>query len=645
MGETIMSYSQFIRNKLIAGESLIPTTVGGDVTEYTGPIASRSALPDLYATNNATKYMKNTTVHEFYDGGNKIQLVFSTVYGSGTNETGLGTGTYSVASFVTIRGTSYQITYSGALRGTANYSDHLISDLVTLPVSFKVGEKFTVTSYCIFNPTGAFYPYYSDGLNWQFASSGERCQTSSTALTELTLGEVVTNNAYQNIIYRPFAILGKTSKHTAFIAGDSKQRGGGGNNLNVLTDSRGINGECARALDARRIAYINCGTSGDDYFSATGANKYTKRAQMAQYCTFIVDGYGINDIGVGSTVSYTCSSSATTTVSGIVTANMVAGMVGQVITGNNIYPDTTITAVNSTSSITISKTPAAAITSFTLVNPNLSVSGYSTYITALRTALGALNKTYIKATMTPRALATPFAGSKDIYRFISNQATALSEPVRRLINKAIRRGSLPIDDYVDGCPAVEVGTDTGLQIFGESARIVTDGSINASSNLFTSVSAAFSIADDKKMITILGIGAGTAHTCTSTSTATVIGISPTTTNLFAGQPVSGTNIAAGTTILSVDSTTAITLSQAPTGAITAFTALASVNAEMNYMGGNVVALTFRGTVDSVTATTSQTNAKAYIRHLDYTRDGLHYTGLGEEKIAKDGNFTALNKFI
>lgn len=68
-----------------------------------------------------------------------------------------------------------------------------------------------------------------------------------------------------------------------------------------------------------------------------------------------------------------------------------------------------------------------------------------------------------------------------------------------------------------------------------------------------------------------------SFTCTSTATKTVVGISPAISNaapIFVGEQLSGTNISASTPVPIVEtivSSTSITMSQAPTGAITAFT--------------------------------------------------------------------------
>jgi hypothetical protein len=555
------------------------TSQDTSVAQYIGPIASRSALPDSFASNNSTSNMKSCTVHEFYESGNTIQLVYSTLYGASTNELGLGNGTFSFTAFITYKGQSAWIQQT---RKSGNFGTNLVSDFVTLPFSYKLGESFTITSYLMFTSTDARYPYFSDGLNYQFPNSGEACQTSSTALTELTLGETITNNAFQNIIYRPTAILGYTKKDTALIIGDSKNRGGGGNNTNMLTNYKGINGEIARVLDSKGIAYINIASSGDDYFTATQAGKISKRAEFAQYCSFVIDGYGINDLGLGTTTAFTCSSTSSVTVTGI-SPSTSSMAVGQVITGTNIYPQTTIASIQSTSAITLSKAPAAAITSFTLV-PALTATSLNNYIGLMKTALGATNKPYLKSCMTPRAANAGFTTSAHRVTFSTAQAVPASEPLRRLWNNAIRGGQLNIDGYIDLCPAVETGVDTGLQIYGPGARNISDGAITSGTNLLSSNTANFTEADTGGMVQVIGAGA------------------------------SGADLVA----------------------------------QMIYQSPTTVLLVLRGGYQRVAANNASTTvslATCYLHYLDYTRDGLHYTGLGEDKMAKDGNTSQLNKFI
>jgi hypothetical protein len=88
----------------------------------------------------------------------------------------------------------------------------------------------------------------------------------------------------------------------------------------------------------------------------------------------------------------------------------------------------------------------------------------------------------------------------------------------------------------------------------------------------------------------------------------------------------------------------LTLSQTPTGAITGFNAIGIYTAEMQFIGNNRMGLFYRGTNTAFNASTTVTAGTGYIGHMDYTRDGLHYSGLAEDKIARDGDFSYLNHF-
>lgn len=107
-----------------------------------------------------------------------------------------------------------------------------------------------------------------------------------------------------------------------------------------------------------------------------------------------------------------------------------------------------------------------------------------------------------------------------------------------------------------------------------------------------------------------------SFTCTSTSTKTIAGISPAialATPIFVGELVSGTNIPVGPPqpiVESIVSSTSITLSQAPSAAITAFTvagdpfkmALIKIGMAGTYGAASTAYANITGNSDEVTGT-------------------------------------------
>lgn len=268
---------------------------------YYGPVATRCRLNNSYSTSTSVQYIQSRTVHTATDNINSLIIIFSDIYPAGTSENAIALGGTITASVEYPADTFTQVTWSSSSSGTLN-NTNLISDEITLSTPIPMGATFWIRNYRV--GSGTNFPYSVDGLNWLFSSTGERCDVGSTARTDKTMGGTITNNAFNNQIYRPTAIIGKTSKPTIFIMGDSRSRiSDGGGSRDVNFDTRGLVGELERAVYRKNYGFINCSVSGDSYFNITTANAYTKRAALAQYCTHVLDNYGINDLGTSASIS------------------------------------------------------------------------------------------------------------------------------------------------------------------------------------------------------------------------------------------------------------------------------------------------------------------------------------------------------
>lgn len=271
-------------------------------SSYLGPVATRGRLNNFYSTSNSVKYIQSRTRHVATDNIASAKLVFADIYPSGTSENAVSlTGTIT-ASIEYPAGTFNQVLFGGSATGTLN-NTILESDLVALSTPIPNGAEFWVRNYRV--GAGGNYPYSTDGLNWFWGSaSGESCDAGSTARTDKTMAGTITNNSFNNIIYRPTAIIGYTTKPTFYILGDSRSRiSEGGGSLDMNLDINGLVGSIEPAVGVTGCGYINGAVSGDSYFNITQAGVYTKRALLADYCTHIIDMYGINDLGVAGTLS------------------------------------------------------------------------------------------------------------------------------------------------------------------------------------------------------------------------------------------------------------------------------------------------------------------------------------------------------
>lgn len=287
------------------------STGGGAYPVYIGPITSRSGFPDSFSNNTSTKYMRCCAVLPTTDRSNVIKPVFAVQPGTGTTEGALGAGTFTVKGFVTNnKGESGWLSFGGVegAVGVGNYGDRLIPDEIEYPFETEAGSFVKVTFDIAFFPTSSNYPYYQDGLNFKFPGTGERCIISSTPFTnELTLGQVIDTSGGGAVTalfsYRPLCVLGKTTRETVLLDGDSINRGNANYNVNHLVDRRGFNGLLSTFLGLAGIGHINVSMSGDDYFSASQAGRYAKRGAYAEFVKTLLLAKSINDWGPSATLT------------------------------------------------------------------------------------------------------------------------------------------------------------------------------------------------------------------------------------------------------------------------------------------------------------------------------------------------------
>jgi hypothetical protein len=232
----------------------------------------------------------------------KPVVEWTLAYPNGSTENGVSSVATLISSSVEYpAGTFTRLTYNGSVSATIDGTSILSSDANTLLASIPDGATFWVWVNLHYTSTNK--AYYDDGLNFYYTTaSGEVTKASTSALTDYTMvgGMVSGGVGSPGWSFRPVAIRDISTKLSAFLMGDSRQRKTQGVYGHV--DPKGRTGEAQRAVGAR-MACINGAVSGDSYFNVTQAGAYTIRKALADRCDIIIDEYGINDLGTGVNLS------------------------------------------------------------------------------------------------------------------------------------------------------------------------------------------------------------------------------------------------------------------------------------------------------------------------------------------------------
>lgn len=302
---------------------------------YIGPVATRGRLNDFFGNSTSLNYMQSRTFHVATDNISSAQVVFNGLYISGGNENAAAGVGDITASIEYPAGTFNQLTWSGSPTGHMD-GNNLISDKIILSTSIPTGSTFWVRSWVHWTSTNK--PFSTDGMQWIYPSTGEAAEWSTTAPTDKTMGGTINITSFHAAIYRPVAILGTTRRATFFLAGDSRTRasGSGGNN-DISGGFPGTIGELERSIAAKGFGYINGSMIGDSYAAATQSDAYVKRGELANYCTHIIDNYGINDLGTSATIA------PSTFNSYMATLKAVTGLVGKPYYHTTLTPRSTST--------------------------------------------------------------------------------------------------------------------------------------------------------------------------------------------------------------------------------------------------------------------------------------------------------------
>jgi hypothetical protein len=280
MGQTV-SY-QRMRQALrgsISCDGLSPTDadVLGYFAVYAGAlrfIATRAQVPDL--TQNALFSLMSRTGHFARDNITSIKIAWANWCADGTL-LNITSNVMSIAASIEYpSGTFTQVKFSAATTGSANPFTTLWSDFASVVI--PNGAEFWVRTW----QTGtAGIVFHSVPKNTTIL------EASSFPGSNQTMSGSVTDTASQ--IYGPCAIVGRTSKKTVYIVGDSRQNGATDTGLSAI----GGWGEMNNGLDAYAYSVnAQSGTTTAGYLGIAGA----LQTDLAQYATDVVSAFGINDL-------------------------------------------------------------------------------------------------------------------------------------------------------------------------------------------------------------------------------------------------------------------------------------------------------------------------------------------------------------
>lgn len=590
-----------------------------DLEEYTGAVANTNGLPDYVFSQ--LRNIRSQIPRQFLVSGNTVRLVFAGFQSGSSGEVDI-TGTLKLESYITIRGSSYRFQFNGLNYLEDSWGKIYISDELVLPFTYSAGEEWYETTQVSFTATGGQYLVYRDSPQFHGFSGWVSVYRNSATWTDMPItggivdtpsaidGFATTNDFnYYGAYYGSCAILGKTTKPTFIIAGDSRQKLGASQRLSSCIKNRfGITGEVASYLAENKLPFINLGWSGESYTTALGANKYTQRTLLAQYGTVLIDCYGVNDIGAGASYAGTCTSTTTTSVTGA-SVTSTSAMVGDFIEGPGLWPNTRIES-GSGATFTISRAPYAAITSFTLKRANTAtLSAWQNFIKQFRTLLNWWDKPYFHNTIFPR---------NSIDTTTSVRSSSSATPVINYFNWLLKTGQLSapidrgdgvirplLDGWVDGASALSENGGTGVFKSPDKSKQFTssDGITTTLNSAYVqSVAGSFEPWMTGHIIYIEGAG-GTNKTNAPGSTTTLRGY----VNYINPNWI----------VLSLPNT----LQDATQSAALSYTRTTSV---VNCNAGAAVS-----------------NTNAYIHNGNFDIDGLHLSVNGEIEITKKGNFSAL----
>ena len=263
-------------------------TASASATAYTGLVATRTEIPISYYGGNTWFMDRSYHWARTAVAAGSMRIVWANYYVSGGAEQDPGSAAYKAAVEYPA-GTITPCTFSGAQTVTVAG----LADAITDPCGPAIpqGAMFWVralrTGGMIFSAGEAPGRHYSITLDNYQAGQG-------TPNDQVYAGTMQQSDGWYSML--PAAIIASTTQPAACLAGDSRVKGV----FDVADDVSGDTGELARAVGPF-LAYTKLASPGELGLQALGS--YRNRLRLLQFCSFVIDEYGINDLNNGQSAS------------------------------------------------------------------------------------------------------------------------------------------------------------------------------------------------------------------------------------------------------------------------------------------------------------------------------------------------------
>lgn len=266
-------------------------------------LATRTRGMNNTATFGATTQVMARSRHYMratYTGGIAIVIPTWWFKHSTLAEVALGGTATVTAAIEDINGNFTQITWGGSATGTLPNNSNTLSDFVTPAIPITLGTPFFIRSYwqsangALNNDLGALSGS-GDGTAWgRDEANGERYRWAASGISDQTMGGSITSNAGSSG-WCPAAIVGRTSKPSLYLLGDSRVEG----LTDWFNDASTDKGSLPRCVGPH-FPYINNGWSAmkpSDFITG-----HARQLELAAYCSHVICELGITELN-GSNLS------------------------------------------------------------------------------------------------------------------------------------------------------------------------------------------------------------------------------------------------------------------------------------------------------------------------------------------------------
>lgn len=261
----------------------------GNRVSFLGQIATRCQIADGFTVTGPNGILSRS-FHFARDNMTSWAVEYPNWYANSSNANGAETGSgaaiqISVAVEYPLGTTPTPITFGGNLIGSIPNNGDLLSDFVAKTIPF--GGKFALRTWIGYTATGLIRTGVSPMVGEGLATAADNTNVYTNA--------AVTQAA--TLLIPPTAIVGMTTRPSAFISGDSIAKGD--NNAGNVGDP--VSGDCgylARALGPN-VGYIKSAIAGESlnlFLTVARAHQ----VHLAAYCTHHFSQYGINDLRTGA---------------------------------------------------------------------------------------------------------------------------------------------------------------------------------------------------------------------------------------------------------------------------------------------------------------------------------------------------------